>query len=364
MKLIKIEKWGTFNIGELFDIHPTKAYKLTNNSLMEEDGVNPIVVNSSFNNGIGGYTNQENTEKGGIITFSDTTSADAIFFQETDFVGYPHVQGMYPIGKYKDKWSKYSLLFFVSVFRNRALGLNYDYVNKFTRESAKQISIKLPVDETGNPDFSYMESYMKNLELAVSSSLTDLQSAKKFDTCQKVDTSKWLDFHLYDIFEIDTGTKLDKAKMDTTNPKINFVGRSNFNNGITQKVNEIKELPPYKAGCLTLALGGAYLGSCFIQEEPFYTSQNVVVLIPKENITFEAKQFIATAIFKESQNNYRAFIKELNAHIKRDFIIKLPVISDGTPDYDYMTEFISNIKCRSVIALKNLQTLDKVLECS
>ena len=162
---------------------------------------------------------------------------------------------MYPIGKYKDKWSKYSLLFFVSVFRNRALGLNYDYVNKFTRESAKQISIKLPVDETGNPDFSYMESYMKNLELAVSSSLTDLQSAKKSDTCQKVDTSKWLDFHLYDIFEIDTGTKLDKAKMDTTNPKINFVGRSNFNNGITQKVNEIKELPPYKAGCLTLALG-------------------------------------------------------------------------------------------------------------
>lgn len=177
MKLIKIEKWGTFNIGELFDIYPTKAYKLTNSSLMEEDGVNPIVVNSSFNNGIGGYTNQENTEKGGIITFSDTTSADAIFFQETDFVGYPHVQGMYPIGKYKDKWSKYSLLFFVSVFRNRALGLNYDYVNKFTRESAKQISIKLPVDETGNPDFSYMESYMKNLELAVSEEIRHLSKS-------------------------------------------------------------------------------------------------------------------------------------------------------------------------------------------
>ena len=48
MKLIKIEKWGTFNIGELFDIHPTKAYKLTNSSLMEEDGVNPIVVQVSI----------------------------------------------------------------------------------------------------------------------------------------------------------------------------------------------------------------------------------------------------------------------------------------------------------------------------
>lgn len=181
MKIIDTKKWGSFPIGDLFDIHPTKAYKLTNSSLMEENGVNPVVVNSSFNNGIGGYTNQENTEKGGIVTFSDTTSADAIFFQETDFVGYPHVQGMYPIGKYKNKWSKYSLLFFVSVFRNRALGLNYDYVNKFTRESAKQISIKLPVDKTGNPDFVYMESYIKDLEISVRSSLTAFQSYRKED---------------------------------------------------------------------------------------------------------------------------------------------------------------------------------------
>ena len=162
---------------------------------------------------------------------------------------------------------------------------------------------------------------------------------------------------MYDIFEIDSGTKLDKAKMDTTTPKINFVGRSNFNNGITQKVNEIQGLTPYESGCLTLSLGGAYLGSCFIQEEPFYTSQNVVVLIPKEDITFEAKQFIATAIFKESQNNYRAFIKELNAHIKRDFIIKLPTTVDGTPDYDYMTEFVGKIEYQISNALKNLQSV-------
>ena len=48
MKLIKIEEWGSFPVGKLFDIHPTKAYKLTNSSLMEEDGVNPVVVNSSL----------------------------------------------------------------------------------------------------------------------------------------------------------------------------------------------------------------------------------------------------------------------------------------------------------------------------
>ncbi len=103
--MIKIDtsKWGDFKVGDLFDIHPTKAYKLTNSKLMSENGANPVVVNSSYNNGIGGYTELKNTETGNKITFSDTTSADAIFYQENDFVGYPHVQGLYELGEYKGK---------------------------------------------------------------------------------------------------------------------------------------------------------------------------------------------------------------------------------------------------------------------
>lgn len=365
MKQIDTRQWKEFIIKDIFITEkegkrcqvPTGAY-IEKKSLL--DGNIPRITVMGTNNGICGYYANNIDDKNYRIyeNFISVSFLGTVFYQKEQASLDMKVHCLKPINI---ELNEHTGLFLVTAI-GKSLKTS-TYSDQISSKVLAGLSIKLPVDETGNPDFSYMELYMKNLELAVSSSLTDLQSAEKFDTCQKVDTSKWLDFHLYDIFEIDSGTKLDKAKMDTTNPKINFVGRSNFNNGITQKVNEIKELPPYKAGCLTLALGGAYLGSCFIQEEPFYTSQNVVVLIPNENITFEAKQFIATAIFKESQNNYRAFIKELNAHIKRDFIIKLPVNSDGTPDYDYMTEFISKIKCRSVIALKNLQTLDKVLGC-
>ena len=115
---------------------------------------------------------------------------------------------------------------------------------------------------------------------------------------------------------------------------------------LIRMVNEIDGIKPFPAGYLTLALGGAYLGSCFVQKEAFYTSQNVVVLIPKDNINYETKQFIATAIFRESQNNYKAFIKELNRHIKRDFVIKLPVDEKGNPDYEYMSEFMKKIQLK------------------
>lgn len=95
----------------------------------------------------------------------------------------------------------------------------------------------------------------------------------------------------------------------------------------------------------------------FYPRRTFLYKPECCILIPKENIAFEAKQFIATAIFKESQNNYRAFIKELNAHIKRDFVIKLPANTDGAPDYDYMTAYISKIKKQSSHTLEALKAI-------
>ena len=140
------------------------------------------------------------------------------------------------------------------------------------------------------------------------------------------------------------GTKLDRIKMKMDNPTIDFVGRANTGQGVTTKVNKIDGLEPYKAGYLTLALGGAYLGSCFIQKNDFYTSQNVIVLIPKVDMSFRVKQFISTSIFVESQLHYKAFIDELNPHIKTDFQFKLPVDDNGNPDWNYMDNYIALIE--------------------
>ena len=100
---------------------------------------------------------------------------------------------------------------------------------------------------------------------------------------------------------------------------------------------------PYEAGNLTLSLGGEYLGSCFVQPVSFYTSQNVAVLIPKCSMSDGAKRFIGTVIFRESRCHYKAFVDELNRHIKTDFEILLPVTETGEPDFDYMESFMANL---------------------
>jgi len=162
--------WGEFVVGELFDVHPTKAYKLKNSDLLSTNGKNPVVVNSSYNNGIGGYTDQELTEAGNILTFSDTTSgADTLFFQEKPFVGYPHVQGMYP------KTFELTIdvaKFMIASLRASINKYSWDYTNKLTRTFISSTTIKLPLKPSANPsnytqddiDWDYMNRFMQAIE--------------------------------------------------------------------------------------------------------------------------------------------------------------------------------------------------------
>ena len=106
---------------------------------------------------------------------------------------------------------------------------------------------------------------------------------------------------------------------------------------------------------MTFSLGGEYLGSCFIQPKSFYTSQNVIVLIPNDNMTDNVKRFIATMIFKESRSKYKAFVDELNRHIKTDFSILLPITSTGEPDWQYMEDYMKVVMDKSEQIISDLQ---------
>ena len=144
MKRINISEWKEFKLEEIFDIHPTKSYKYINKDLLNIEGNNRVIGNSAYNNGIIGYSILDNTEEGNIITFSDTTSSEAIFYQKESFIGYSHIQGMYPRQKY-NKWNEYSYLYVLTIIKKSVTLLGVDYVNKFTRDMANNIIIKLPI---------------------------------------------------------------------------------------------------------------------------------------------------------------------------------------------------------------------------
>ncbi|PDX54044.1 type II restriction endonuclease [Helicobacter pylori] len=153
--------WQHFKLGDLFEIRPTKAYNLTNPHLFDSNAKNPVVTNSSLNNGISGYSSLEPTEKGNQITYSDTTTSEGIFYQKRPFIGYSHVQGLYPL-KYHEFWNEKTLLYIVVAFKKVACG-RFDYGNKFNRKIASEMLISLPTNQDGGIDFDFMRTLINAL---------------------------------------------------------------------------------------------------------------------------------------------------------------------------------------------------------
>ncbi len=153
--------WQSFKLGDLFEIRPTKAYKLTNSHLFDSNAKNPVVTNSSLNNGISGYSSLEPTEKGNQITYSDTTTSEGIFYQKRPFIGYSHVQGLYPL-KYHEFWNEKTLLYIVVAFKKVACG-RFNYGNKFNRKIASGMPIILPTNPHGGIDFDFMHTLINAL---------------------------------------------------------------------------------------------------------------------------------------------------------------------------------------------------------
>ncbi|MGL2712837.1 restriction endonuclease subunit S [Helicobacter pylori] len=168
--------WQSFKLGDLFEIRPTKAYNLTNSHLFDSNAKNPVVTNSSLNNGISGYSSLEPTEKGNQITYSDTTTSEGIFYQKRPFIGYSHVQGLYPL-KYHEFWNEKTLLYIVTAFKKVACG-RFNYGNKFNRKIASGMPIFLPTNQHGEIDFHFMHTFINALMKQTIQGVVQYSSAK------------------------------------------------------------------------------------------------------------------------------------------------------------------------------------------
>ncbi len=343
MKQIDTKQWKEFIIKDLFTVKRPSARSQANYN----DGDIPFVASGNFNNGVLKYLEPKKGEildAGNCITVSPIDGSS--FYQEDDFLGRGGA-GSSIILLYNPNLNLYNGYFIATVIRTVCRKYAYsDMANKDTIGAEK---IKLPVDETGNPDFSYMESYMKNLELAVSTSLTDLQSAKKSDISGTLDISSWKLFQLSELFNVQKGKRLTKA--DMKDGKIRFIGASAINNGITAYISNDEHLHPQNT--ITLSYNGS-IGEAFYQDEMFWASDDVNVLYPKFEMNREMAFFIIP-LLKTAGKRY-AFIDKWKKEDMEKSKIPLPVDKDSNPDYKYMENYIVNKFDMIKIYLTNLVT--------
>ena len=137
---------------------------------------------------------------------------------------------------------------------------------------------------------------------------------------------------LSEIFTIDYGNGFDLNKMETTTSGVNFVSRTAKNNAVSACVKKYKDIEPYEAGLITVALGGTVLTSC-VQIKPFYTGQNVAILTPINEMTIQEKLYYCYCI-KMNNFRYTTCGREANSTLK---LLELPS-PDDIPEWVKNTE--------------------------
>jgi len=140
----------------LFEINPTKYYKLKNEEIISENGDVPLISNSSTDNGVMGYSNLNPLNKGNSLTCSDTTlGAETMYYQEKDFIGYSHIQHLVP----KFKGFNKAIAYMIITASRIATTNKYDYGAKFNRNEMNNTKISLPVKKDREIDFAFMEDF-------------------------------------------------------------------------------------------------------------------------------------------------------------------------------------------------------------
>lgn len=156
---LKDRKWDKFRIGDIItDIHNGKSYNASDLVVSDSDDYVSYITRTDENNGVSMCVlTQEypGLEKSGAITIGDTTST--IFYQETDFITGPHI-----IVVRADWLNVYTANFLIALlnmekFRYPVFG------RAFLKDLIIETEVMLPIDDNGNPDYTFMEEYIKSL---------------------------------------------------------------------------------------------------------------------------------------------------------------------------------------------------------
>ena len=154
-KKVDTREWASFALGALFNI--VKGKRLTKAEM--KSGETPFIGSSALNNGCTAMIgNDKNQHPENTITVCYNGSVGETFYQNKPYIASDDVNVLYP----KFTMNRQIALFIVPLIKG--VSSRYDYIDKWKKETMEADKIYLPVDKTGQPDWAYMEEYMRKVE--------------------------------------------------------------------------------------------------------------------------------------------------------------------------------------------------------
>ena len=324
MKL-NTKNWKEFRVGDLFTLVPTKG--VCSEELLEGKDI-PYIAAKHDLNGLAMMCQKDGFENwispGNCIVFINlgAGSAGYVNYIKEDFIGMSGKTTCGYINGIMNEFIGQFLSIILSCERPK-----YSFGRSWTGDRLKNTIIKLPTTENGEPDWQFMEDYIKSLHYKP-------LTTKNKKSNMKLNVDEWREFKVSNLFEIEIAKSADIGSLD--DGKTPFIGRTNINNGV-QKYVAAKDIT--RGNCISLSMVGTNVAQW--QSENFQASQNIATLRAPQ-LNSNNSMFICTLLNNEMIAKYSYGRTVGKANIA-EMLLRLPTTENGEPDWQFMEDYIKSL---------------------
>ena len=331
MGKIDTSGWKEFRVGDLFAAERGKVKNIQPLC----PGETPIIAAGAYNQGIAGMYEIDSAYENRITISCNGAGCGSTFYHPYKFNVNGDAVTLIEKSSMSDKAKS-----FIACILNGAFTRKYSYEEKCSPQKALDEIVRLPATHDGAPDWSYMESYMANLESKVAESLTLLQAAKDAEK-KKVDTREWGEFRVGELFAQERGK--EKAPKQNEPGDCPLIQETNNNSGFDRMVVPTKVI---KGNSITVSIN--YAQNVFYQADDFCASVNIAVL-RNSHLNRYNSQFVCSVL----RNAHQKFdyTSKISKELLNKEMIMLPVDKTGQPDWAYMEEYMRKVdeKAKNVL---------------
>lgn len=329
-------EWKQFKLASIFKIENCKCSKVSG----LQKGTTPYVGATNRNNGVMNFVKADKKliTKGNCLAFicDGEGSVGYSIYKAEDFIGSTTVK----VGR-NEKLNKYNATFITTIADTVRSKYNFGFKRNETH--LKNEILMLPANTKGEPDFEFMEAFMKQKEQEKIEEYNNyisqrISALKNIKSVVPIEEKEFLEFEIEKLFNVKSGSRLTKADMKKGIKP--FIGATDSNNGITAFVSNSN------SSVDSNVLGVNYNGSVV---ENFYHPYKAIFSDDVKRLSFKEIEsnkhlflFVKTQILKQKAK-YQYGYKFNGTRMNRQKIM-LPVNDKNQPDYDYMENYMKQLE--------------------
>ena len=336
-------EWAEFRVGELFRITQGRKW-ITKSDIENNPGKTPLISCSGTNNGIMGSVDPSGINKctvvNNVLTVAVSGSAGATFYQGIEAVinsGVLILDGI----EFSDKET---YLFICALVRE--VNSKFNYGLKASADRVGNQIINLPITPDGLPDYQFMHDYIAEREPDYSWATQCIEPNAELSLTDR----EWAEFKVGDLFTFTRGKRITKKFADENPGIIPVIAGGESNNGILCYLSEeCKNCRVIKDGCISVAAFGT-AGCVHYHNYKCFIDDKAIALNIKDN-RFDKNKYVnifMVCTLSKLSDRY-SYGRGVTVDRYSDEVISLPITQDGTPDYDFMAQYIKSLPFSKVL---------------